>query len=79
MACLAKPEPILKPAAPGTPRLVIIRDKLPANVCSDFSSNVVRSSKNFSTFAAWSVPRPKSIKDAPREKAPFGISIKPAP
>ena len=52
MACLAKLDPILKPCAPGIPRLVTIRARLPASVASAFSSNVVKSSKNFSTLAA---------------------------
>ena len=35
-------------------------------------------SKKDSTCAALLVPKPMSIRDAPREKAPFGMSISPA-
>ena len=57
----------------------MIRVRSPAKVCSAFSSNVVRSSKYFSTLAALLVPNPMSSKAAPNVNAPFGMSIRPAP
>ena len=78
IACFVNLDPNLKAAVPGIPRFATIRVILPAVVCSAFSSNVVRSSKKDSTCAALLVPKPMSIRDAPREKAPFGMSISPA-
>ena len=46
---------------------------LPAVVASAASSNRLMVSKNFSTLAAVLVPRPKSNRLAPNEKAPSGI------
>jgi len=46
-------------------------------LASASSSKGLRSSKNFSTDAADSVPNPKSINSAPNEKTLLGIFITP--
>ena len=78
IALRASALPNFQPCDPGIPKLVNILAKLPTVVASAFSSKVVRSSKKLSTLAALLLPKPKSINDAPRVKAPFGISIIPA-
>ena len=52
---------------------------LPAVVASACSSNVVRSSKYFSTSAALLVSAPRSMRLAPSDAKPFGIAIRPEP
>ena len=79
IALVARSAPFLNAKPPGTPRFTMIRVRSPAKVCSAFSSNVVRSSKYFSTLAALLVPNPMSSKAAPNVNAPFGMSIRPAP
>ena len=51
-------------------RACVIR---PTVLASASSSKGLRSSKNFSTPAANSVPNPRSISSAPNEVNPFGM------
>ena len=46
-------------------------------LASASSSNGFKSSKNFSTDAAVSVPKPRSINSAPKDAKAFGILIRP--
>ena len=50
---------------------------LPIPLDSATSSNGFKSSKNFSTDSAVSVPNPRSISSAPNETTPSGILIRP--
>ena len=70
----------LKPIVPGTPIWTNASVNLPKPVSSAKSSAPTKScieSKVFSTLAARSLPKPRSINSAAREKTPSGTLIKP--
>ena len=62
---------------PGTPTCTKVSANLPIALSSATSSNILMVSKAFSTFAAVSVSKPKSINSAPNDIIPSGTFIKP--
>ena len=76
---LAAFTPSWAPLTAGSPICVKASVILPIVLASAASSKGLIASKNCSTLAADSVPKPRSTSSAPNEKIPLGILIIPDP